>query len=67
MEILCYLNKNKSLDFYNVVVLQEDSVITNEKTLTKYLFAKTKAQSEGGIKIKTILVDHHETKGITFT
>jgi hypothetical protein len=67
MEILSYLNKNKSLDFHNVIVIHEDSVVTYEKTLTKYLFARTKTQSEGGIKIKTILVDHHETKGITFT
>jgi hypothetical protein len=69
LEILDYLNKNKSLDFQGVSIVNEASSVNGKCKETKYIVARSKnfsSTSEGGIRIKTTLVEHHQKEGITF-
>ena len=64
-----YLNKNNRLDFQEVTEVTEASSINGKETETKYIVARSKnfaATSEGSIRIKTTLVEHHQKEGITF-
>ena len=70
LEILSYLNKNKSLDLVSIQTALEVGLYSDQDKPkeAKHMFVRTKnGDSIKTYRIKLVLIDHDSSQGISFT